>query len=379
MRICGENVAKVSVIKQNSYDHESLYHSIKSSIDCAGGFSPIESAGRNILIKPNILRGAGPEKPVTTHPAFVEAVIILFKEKGFTITVGDSPAVESSSSSAQKCGIMDVVKKHGVKWDDFSDTVEIKNPHGTMINSFKVARAVVHADAIINLPKLKTHTQMYYTGAVKNMFGVVSGLEKARYHLRFPDIRHFAAMIVDLNVCVRSTLSVMDAVIAMDGPGPNNGYPADLGLVLASYDPVALDCAACSIIGYNPEDIPIINDALSRKIWITSPKDIEIKGEKISSVQKLSFKKRSIIQGSTYSRWTGFWIKMLRTFLVKKPFIHKKDCVLCGKCVEICQAGALTFKNNRHKKFVNIDHSKCILCYCCHEVCPYDAIGLKRF
>ncbi len=50
-----------------------------------------------------------------------------------------------------------------------------------------LAKPLFDADVVINVPKFKTHSSAIYTGAVKNVFGCVPGLRKAKYHKMAPN------------------------------------------------------------------------------------------------------------------------------------------------------------------------------------------------
>ena len=65
---------KVSIVKCAAYNPEELYRTMKEAAQAAG--IP-DVSGKRVLLKPNILMDAAPEKAVTTHPAFLEAVIRL--------------------------------------------------------------------------------------------------------------------------------------------------------------------------------------------------------------------------------------------------------------------------------------------------------------
>ena len=83
-------------------------------------------------------------------------------------------------------------------------------------------------------------------------------------HVAVPTRVHFGSLIVGIATVAKPAFSLMDAVIALEGPGPANGTPTHMGLLLASTDPVALDWAEARIMGYDPEDIPIVREGIRR-------------------------------------------------------------------------------------------------------------------
>lgn len=374
--------SKVSVVNCSSYNINDVYDSIKRSVDLLGGAASFKKFGTKVLLKPNMLCGAKPEEAVTTHPAVVEAVARLFVENGFEVTVGDSPAIDSTLSAAKKCGIADGASRAGVTISDFKFTVEKANPDGVLVKKFTIAKACDDADFIVSIPKLKTHSQMYYTGAMKNMFGAISGLQKSKFHVRFVERSNFAKMIIDLNLLLKPRLAIVDAVVSMEGHGPRNGSPKHTGFIAASVDLCALDYTCASIIGYNAVKIPTIAEGFARGVYgSTDPSEIELCGDPIENIKPSSFELVEFVNDIAFARkyLPRHMYNFLRNVIIPAPAFNTKKCILCGKCVKICSAEALQIVTEKQNKKVHIDLSRCIRCYCCHEVCPARAIDLKRY
>ena len=371
--------AKVAIVRCAEYNDKLLYDKVGEAIALAGGLG--EFKGKKVLLKPNILFAVGPERPVTTHPAFAGAVSRHFVEAGAEVYVGDSPGIHPAHMAGRVSGIAKAVTDAGAQWVDFRHGIDTPNPGGKMVKRFPIAEIFSKVDAVVSLPKLKTHGMMYYTGGMKNLYGMIPGLTKAQLHVRFPERANFAAMIVDLNLLLKPAMCIMDGVIAMEGPGPGSGYPKNTGLVLASKNILALDMTACRIIGYDPHDIPILSDALSRGFWLTSESEIETAGETVADVRVKDFKLVKVLRDTGFIRklFPGLF-KLIRGITVPKPrFLHDK-CIRCGECVKICKSDALCFVDDAkstYGKKISVDYKKCIRCYCCHEVCPADAIRLR--
>jgi uncharacterized protein (DUF362 family) len=150
---------------------------------------------------------------------------------------------------------------------------------GTKIGISSVA---LEADKIINLPKLKTHQQLVMTIAVKNIFGCVSGKAKAIWHYRkgatFDD---FCTMLIDIYKLLAPVLTIVDAVVAMEGPGPINGSPRKLGWLIASADPIAAEVVCCDLIGICPEQLPLVKAAQKIGFGCINKQNIQIIGDSL--------------------------------------------------------------------------------------------------
>jgi uncharacterized protein (DUF362 family)/NAD-dependent dihydropyrimidine dehydrogenase PreA subunit len=370
---------KVGIERCISYDPQEVYGALKRAVELAGG---LDIAGKTVLLKPNILFDAAPEKAICTHPAFLEAAIKLVREMGAKrILAGDSPGIQGPGFSARTSGLGDVIRNNSAEWVDFTaGKIDVSYPEGKAAKKFTLTRAVEDADIIISIPKLKTHQLMYLTGAMKNIFGLVPSLAKSTYHVRFPSRKAFASMIVDLNLALKPAYALMDAVTGMEGPGPAAGKPRHVGLVLASSNLLALDLAASVIIGYPPMEIPVNKEALTRGVWLSSFDEIEYPGlspacVKLSDYEKVPLKK-------TASQLMDFILpKPLRKFrdsFAPVPVINHDICVRCSDCVQICASKIISAGGEGKERRMVIDYNRCIRCFCCHEICPVKAIDIAK-
>lgn len=379
---------KVALTKCFSYDVEEIYKNIQKLMSLV---PPPDVKDKTVLIKPNILSPKKVEAAVCTNPIVVGVVVKVFLERGAKkVIVGESPATAVPLLAAKTTGMFDAVKKAGGEWVDFSSQITVPVENGKLINSIQFAKPFEDADVVVSVAKLKTHQLMAYTGAMKNLFGLVVGLHKAQMHYRFPDKRDFATYLTDLNIAAKASYSIMDAVVSMEGPGgPGNGTPVETNFMAASDNLLALDWTCASLVGYKPENILNLKDALDRGIWLKDPKDIVILGASIEDVQPKSFKIVHETQlAITLRKMIPSWLDTIaETVLVKNVHFNNRKCIRCGKCLEICPAQILSFKYKNEKldesekqknknKFVTINRAKCLHCYCCHEICPVEAIKL---
>ncbi|MDR2445454.1 MAG: DUF362 domain-containing protein [Spirochaetaceae bacterium] len=370
---------RVAIIDCADYRQELLYKSLEKAAEFAGG---LDVRGKTVLLKPNIVYDSSPEKAIVTHPLFLEAVIRLVKDGGAKrILVGDSPGLQQPGFIAKSSGLGETARRNGAEWVDFTQNkTEIACPDGKMIKHFTVTGAVLEADCIISLPKLKTHQLLHFTGAMKNLFGLIPSVLKSAMHVRLPNRDAFACMLVDLNFALMADYAFMDAVVGMEGPGPGSGTPRKIGLVLASSNLLAIDIAACEIIGYPPARIPVCREALSRGIWLKDISEIEYPAIKPKDVAMPDFQKIPFKSAGNQLAEMIFprFFRKLRERLTPQPAINPAVCIRCGNCTRICGSSAMSLSGEGKEQHVAIDYQVCIRCYCCHEICPVKAIDIVK-
>lgn len=364
-------MTNVAIIKQEQYEISEVKAKIEEIFNTC---NLPDVKGKKVLIKPNILSDAKMEKCITTHPVIVQAVIQILKERDAKeILVGDSPGLHTPNFKPISCGIYAVLQEENVSWEDFSkDPIHIKT---RARKSLTIAKVINEVDLIINLPKFKTHQLMTTTGGVKNFFGLMPGLNKSPLHVTAPEPATFARVICSIEEALPCpTFTIMDAIIGMEGAGPANGNPKQVGLLIGSQDPYGTDYSQSIIMGYKTDDIPILYEGVRRRrtklefnFTHLNPNDLIIKDFK-----RVEIKKRNVITALLLP----FLTKPVATFRAKfRPYPHfNQDCILCERCVHICPAKVLQKEGDK----IVINHKKCVRCYCCHEVCPKNAIDLKN-
>ena len=360
---------RVAIVKCGTYDGQEVQIAVQRAVELLGGLERVLSAGEKplehdsrIILKPNLLAKTEPEKACTTHPAVFKAVGALLQENGYkNLRYGDSPGnpMISVERVAQECGIKAAADSLGIPLGEFESGTQVAFPQGRAADSFVLCDEVIKADGIINICKMKTHQLERITGAVKNTFGCVYGINKGASHAKFATAEVFAKMLADLNALVRPKLHIMDGIMAMEGNGPQSGTPTPMGLILASTDPVALDAVFCHLVDLKPELVP-------------------------TNVQR----------GAEY-RGMLRPVRFLAPLLEKKPIVRKNICIGCGICVNACpvegkaihvepveqsgpDCGARSAAGKQRRGVAVYDYSKCIKCYCCQEMCPEQAITVKK-
>ena len=365
---------KVSIVRCKDYEFSLLDSAIRRSIELVTDGNLGIKPGDRVLIKPNLLCRASPEKAITTHPEFVRSIIRIVREHGGEPVVGDSPGIMQPKQIYaiwEESGIRKVCDEEAARLVSFeTEYSEVEIGSGKLLKRMPISKEVLDSDYIITLPKLKTHGFMFFTGGIKIIFGCVPGHNKALFHIKLETRENFANMLLDLYSVIKPNLVVMDSIMAMEGNGPSNGDPRHLGLVFASKDSLALDVITSSIIGYNPWEV-FTNEAARERGLINDIGEIEVVGESPDAVRVDDFKK-PISREITASVPKFMWY-FARNITSPKPIVLHDSCKGCNSCLDSCPANAMYRKNGR----IYIDYNKCIRCYCCDEVCLYGSIALK--
>lgn len=339
-------------------------------------------AGKRVLLKPNLLAKHAPEKAVTTHPAVVRAVIRAVRRRGAaSITVADSPGGVYNPALMRSIykvsGLADVCREEGAALYTDCKSREVSTK-GKLVKQFTLIEPVLDCDVLINLPKMKTHMMTGLSAATKNLFGCIPGLQKAEWHMRFPDKERFGQMLVDLLCTVKPGFAILDGILAQEGDGPAGGTPRPVGILAAAEDHLQMDLALCRMLSIRPQDVPYLSAAIRCGLC---PADFDMARAKGQAElcrpipgYRLPSSWGSVDFADKAPRAVRWAVPAVERFLAPRPVINKSRCIGCGKCAEICPQHTITVQGKAH-----IHPSKCIRCFCCHEMCPVKAIDTRRF
>lgn len=355
-------------------DYQDVLEKLSSGVDLLGGVNQFCAPGDKLLLKPNLLVGDKPEHGTTTHPAVFEAAARLFKDGGARLSYGDSPGVGSLQITARLAGLDAVAQSLGVSLADFGTLLDLHFPDGILLKHFQIAKSLSEVDGVINLPKFKTHGLTRLTGAVKNLFGCLPGVQKTGFHARLPDEFQFARMLVDLAELIAPRLHIMDGVFGMEGNGPRNGRVRHVGLIMISTNPHALDYCMARIMNLEPSLVPTLK--VAQEDGFLQPDRITILGDPIDEFIIEDFDANRSMLSTTGTQ--GFYMRMLKQWITPRPEIIPENCTRCGRCVEVCPVmpKAIGFVNSRSEP-PQYNYRQCIRCYCCQEMCPDEAIHIQ--
>ena len=367
----------ISVQKVPSYDLPLLSEAVKRHFEILDVEKDLRPNMR-ILIKPNLVSARKPDTAVTTNPILLTAIIKWLRDRGITnIIIADSPGGPYTSAALRTvysvCGIKPLEKIAKLNYDTSWQVVSCEEKFAN--HSFNIISPICDADYIINVAKLKTHAITTISAGIKNMFGAIPGLQKPELHYRHVDIQSFSNMLVDLALTTKPNITVIDAVDAMEGNGPNSGTVKHTGTIFASRDVFAQDWYASLFMGIPPETVPMLHIARDRGYII--PEEIVVRGN-AGKMQQEPF----ILPESLDPRFLQYVPKAFRApfqtivtkLLMPFPKFDQQKCIGCGKCAESCPPHIITIQDGK----ASAPHKGCINCLCCQEMCPVHAIGARR-
>ncbi|TAL16458.1 DUF362 domain-containing protein [bacterium] len=250
---------------------------VRETVKALGGMEAFVKPGETVVVKPNIGWDRTPEQAANTHPEVVTEVIRLCLAAGAAkvkvfdrtcneprrcyVTSGIGPAVEAIGDPRVELSHID---------DRRYRVVDI--PGGVFLTRQPFYEDALTADKFINLPVAKHHGASLLTLGMKNIMGVAGG-NRAGFHRNLPDA------LTDINLAIRSHLTIIDATRILLANGPQGGRLEDVKIantLVAGTDIVAADSVAVSLFGKTPLDIPFLVTAGKRGLGVNDLEKIRV-------------------------------------------------------------------------------------------------------
>lgn len=369
----------VALQKCDQYQYQMVKKAISDCLENLGGLSQYVKPREKVLLKLNLLMKKNPDEGVTTHPIFVKALGDLLQEHGCQVLIADSPGGPFNKTLLKGvyrvCGIEEIAKDSGFDLNYNTKEIVRSNPGAVILKNITTIEVLEQVDKVISVSKLKTHGMMKFTGAVKNMYGIVPGLIKAEYHFQYPELKNFSNMLVDVCSYKTPVLSFMDGIVGMEGEGPSSGDLRKVGAVIASTSPYALDIVACQLVNIKPLSVPTIQRSVERGLISEDFAQILIKGTPTGEFGLEPFKTPEIVDlNFAKGRVPGFLEGPVNNLLLPKPIFDHNQCISCGDCKKVCPAQVIRMESK--KPYANLKN--CIRCFCCQELCPVKAVRVKH-
>lgn len=266
---------KVSIVRIE----ESLEESVEKALSLIHWEESLKGK-EVVVVKPNLcdveyIRGA------VTNPEVVGVLVGLLRDRISEVFVGESDGYFYSADQAfTDVGMRDVVEKAGGTVVNFSkdELVEVKCEEALYLKKIEMPKTLVEAELLVNAPVMKTHEVTLYTGAIKNLFGCIPSNRRILLH------SHLDEVLVDLVRILGDQIILMDATTGMEGNGPAKGIPVEMNLLLAGFNPIAVDDVVTNIISIKKNAVGHIK--LAKKNMEYDENKLNILGESIEEVNR---------------------------------------------------------------------------------------------
>jgi uncharacterized protein (DUF362 family) len=163
-------------------------------------------------------------------------------------------------------GVLEALRDARLSFEDLNyQEIRAVNNAGKAcsLSHFFFPRAVIEADLVVSLPKMKTHHWMGMTGAMKNLYGVIPGIKYG-----WPkNVLHYNGIpqtVYDINASVGRRIAIVDGIDCMEGDGPILGTPKSMGLVVVGTNLTAVDATLARLMDVLPERVPYLALAADR-------------------------------------------------------------------------------------------------------------------
>ena len=306
-----------------------IERAVEEAIDLLGGIESLTQNKIRIMLKPNLVSN---DPRSTTKPQVVGALARLMKAAGKEVSIGEGSAAaigfnykdgevyrtknpEMLAAMQQfvfdTLGYTEISRSLDVPLINLNvgEMVEVEVPDGLAYPKITLHRALTEIDLLCSVPMMKTHVLATVTLGMKNLIGLYPGLiyktvrAGVHDHAGDKDSPGIAFEILDMVRINKLNLVVIDGSTAMEGNGPSDGDLVPMNLIIAGANPLATDMIAANVMGFEPEEIPTFVWANKVGMNPQALDQVEIRGEKISSVQR-SFKKPEVV---SWSDIHSFW------------------------------------------------------------------------
>jgi len=251
--------SRVALLPASSYDAD-LTGTISRGLDLLG----VAVRGRRAFLKPNMVEYES-NTAINTHPLVVAAAAeALLKAGAREVVVGEGPGHRRDIEYLLAgTGLDERLQDLKLRFVDLNldDVREVPlKSRFTKLESVWLPVELLQSDFIVSMPKLKTHHWAGMTASMKNLFGTMPGAIYG-WPKNLLHVRGIEQSIIDLTATVRPQLTIVDAVVAMEGDGPIMGRPRPVGLLAMGTDLVAVDATCARTIGLDPRKMPYLSVA----------------------------------------------------------------------------------------------------------------------
>jgi len=382
MLVTQPDIDTIAIARTFDGIEEAAHHVIEQ----VGGIASVLKGAKMAILKPNFVAGRSAETGSTTSFALIKAVAEEVRACGAEPVLCETPGTEFDREATYTIlGVEKFCAENGIRIlrvdpeGGEQDWAEVRPAGAKKLRRFRIPRILAEA-CLINLPVLKTHVVSTMTLGMKNPMGILPRPDRRSMHTFGID-----QCIVDMNRGLKPDLTIVDGSVGQDGEGPLYGDKADLQVLVAGRDSLAVDLVCCQLVGVKPRDIPHLKLALEqmgKPAWSLVGEDVSvIKNFRLPAQKPLYRFIFWMMYPLDYpytwvaERGKHFCTTLYSTGLVgTRPQIKEENCTRCGICVEACP-----LPNVIDLKSLKVNYATCQRCLLCYEACPENAISVKGY
>ena len=273
--------SRVAILRMDDY-----VQSIQDSLLRGLQLFRLDVKGKTVVLKPNLVDYI-PGNAINTHPILVVAAAECFRELGAKQVIAAEGPGHQRDTQLVLCesGYESLLHENRIRFVDLNRdelmSVNLSADYSGLKRLW-LPRTILGADFLVSMPKVKTHHWSGVTLSMKNMFGVVPG-NKYGWPKNILHWHGIQESILDLCATIPIHFVIADAIMCMEGNGPLNGSPRQMGCVVLADDPVAADATCARLMGLEANGVRHIHEA-GKFIGNLSPNQIEQRGEALQPV-----------------------------------------------------------------------------------------------
>jgi len=235
-----------------------------------------------VIIKPNFVSTS--LQLAASHADQIRGILDYFKEfydDKIIVAEAASPFTGGTSEGFENFGYYQLTKEYNIELRDLNEgpfeKIPILDKRGKTIYVRVSSLLLDRNNYLVSAAKLKTHDTVVVTLSIKNMImGSIYAGDKGMVHQGY---KYTNLNLSDIAGRVWPDLAVIDGLTGMEGNGPENGSPIDVGIAISSIDPLAADRVACDVMGVPVNKVGYLYYCSEKRLGEAESEKINVRGQ----------------------------------------------------------------------------------------------------
>ena len=238
-----------------------------------------------LIVKPNFVSTS--VQLAASHADQIRGILDYFKEsydEKIFIAEAASPITGGSSEGFENFGYLQLAKEYNVELLDLNqgpfEKISILDRSGKTIHVRVSSLLLDRNNYLISAAKLKSHDTVVVTLSIKNIvMGCIFAGDKVKVHQGY---KYTNLNLVKIAGRVWPDLAVIDGHTGMEGNGPVDGSPIDVGIAISSIDPMAADRIACEVMGVDVNKVGYLYYCSEKRLGESDLEKINVTGQNLN-------------------------------------------------------------------------------------------------